>query len=255
MMRLAPLAVLTFLAPVPVAAAEANSAQVAISAADFGSKNAVSKFEHRVRSAIEEVCGSYAAVEPSQVPAMDACWDAARAQVNRQLADRNYPAPRPSKPANAAPSNERTADVQASDSSPHGDVLPRYAQWERRLRARVNERLVYPFEVQGPSGDVLVGFAIGADGAPTHILVHRSSGNPALDEAALRLVSELGRIGPVPSAGSDVDEVILKLSYGDPSRAPAASIEVARADRGEQLANECRKLTLVLDEARFARCP
>ena len=80
------------------------------------------------------------------------------------------------------------------------DVLSRYARWEQRLRTRVDDQLAYPLGVGSSSGDVLVRFGIGRDGKPSNARLERSSGYPFFDQAALGLVSRLGRLGPVPSA-------------------------------------------------------
>ena len=125
------------------------------------------------------------------------------------------------------------------------DLASRYTHWEMRLRERVNDLLVYPMGATTRSGDVLVAFRIGQDGKPANVALAKPSGEALFDQAALRLVSHLGRIGQVPSAYGRVDRVVLKLSYGDPSLTAAASIRLAKRDAEERLANEQRNRALV----------
>jgi TonB family protein len=124
-------------------------------------------------------------------------------------------------------------------------VTARYARWENQLRSRVSELLYYPMAAGGAAGDVFVAFRIGDDGKPANIVVQSSSGRPVFDRAAVELVSRLGQLGPVPTSDGKVPEVVLKLSYGDPSATVAQSLQLARADNEERLANERRAKALI----------
>ena len=74
------------LAAVPAAAAEPGSATVSLSAADFASPLARQNLGHRIRDAIESVCGSYSSAEVRDWGEIDGCWRSARAQVDSKLA-------------------------------------------------------------------------------------------------------------------------------------------------------------------------
>lgn len=125
------------------------------------------------------------------------------------------------------------------------DTLSRFAQWNQQLRQRVDDLIVYPLGADPhSSGDVLVSFRIGRDGKPGDIAILKSSGHAIFDEAAARLVSGLGRIGPVPS-DRPIDEIVLKLSYGDPSPTVAESKRLARLDAQERLANDERNRSAI----------
>jgi TonB family protein len=127
-----------------------------------------------------------------------------------------------------------------------GDLLSRYAHWEERLRQRVNSLLVYPEGMQsGEGGDVLVSFMLGADGRPHRITIQQSSGEPIFDRAAVRLVSDLGKIGQVPSDAPAIDKVTLKLSYGEPCERIRDCGRLAEADARERLANEAHNRSIV----------
>lgn len=131
------------------------------------------------------------------------------------------------------------------------DVSDRYDHWEQTLRHRVNALHVYPHGAgEGAIGDVLVGFRIGDDGKPADITIRRSSGEAAFDAAAVQLVSSLGRLGPVPSEGR-VQEINLKLSYGDPVRSSEGR-KLAQADNEERAANERRNRLIVSRAQRMA---
>lgn len=139
------------------------------------------------------------------------------------------------------------APVAAKD-----DGSTRYDQWEERLRNRVTALHVYPEGAEiGAMGDVTIGFRIGPDGAPQDIVIRRSSGHALFDSAAVRLVSRLGRLGPVPSANGAIERVVLKLSYGKP-QSFAERRRLAKMDAEERAANERRNRLMVSTATRLA---
>jgi UrcA family protein len=74
-------------AAIPAAAlANPRSATVTVTAADMSTPAARARLDRRIGAAIEQACGSYAAIESGQVPEMDSCWAAAKAEVSRRLA-------------------------------------------------------------------------------------------------------------------------------------------------------------------------
>lgn len=78
---------LLFATSIPaVASAEPRTATVTVTASDMATAAARAKLDRRIGSAIEEVCGSYAAIESSQVPEMDECWRSAKATVAQRIA-------------------------------------------------------------------------------------------------------------------------------------------------------------------------
>lgn len=142
--------------------------------------------------------------------------------------------------------------VQPSVIHAQADSVSRYSQWEHRLRDRVNAELAYPVGASGASGDVFVAFRVGSDGKPADVAMQRSSGNAILDRAAIYLVSHLGRVGAIPSASRNMNQVILKLSYGDGAKTAPEAIQVEKNDRKEQLANERRDRALIATATRIA---
>jgi len=68
------------------AAAQPATATIIFSAADFASPQARANLHHRIRNAIESVCGSYSASEVREWSDVDSCWKSARAEATRKLA-------------------------------------------------------------------------------------------------------------------------------------------------------------------------
>lgn len=78
--------ILAAVAAVPAGAAEPGSATLTVSPADFASAQAKTRLEHRVRDAVESVCGSYSTAEVRDWAEIDSCWTSARAQISREIA-------------------------------------------------------------------------------------------------------------------------------------------------------------------------
>jgi UrcA family protein len=77
-------------AETPINIDEPRSAVVQLGDLNLASPQGRSALNHRVASAIEEVCGSYSNVtEPSEIDRIDACRMAARQSADRQLAERS----------------------------------------------------------------------------------------------------------------------------------------------------------------------
>jgi TonB family protein len=130
-----------------------------------------------------------------------------------------------------------------------GDSPDRYDRWERQLRTRVNALHVYPEgAAKGAMGDVLVSFRIGDDGKPADIVIRQTSGQAIFDNAAVRLVAGLGKLGPVPASRGAIDRVTLKLSYGEPATLAEAK-RMAKATAEERVANE-RRNRLIVSQAK-----
>lgn len=70
--------------PTAAAAEPPETVVVTISKADLALSD--TRFRRKIASAVEDVCGSYAAVEPYQWPEIDDCRQSAWAGVRQQLA-------------------------------------------------------------------------------------------------------------------------------------------------------------------------
>ena len=71
---------------VPAQAAQPDSATLTVSSADFASAQARTRLDHRIRDAVESVCGSYSTAEVRDWTQIDACWKSARAQISSEIA-------------------------------------------------------------------------------------------------------------------------------------------------------------------------
>lgn len=79
-----------------------------------------------------------------------------------------------------------------------GQIQSLTAQWGAKLRRKVERRKRYPSAARGASGTVLVRLTVGRDGSLRGVALARSSGNAALDQAAVRAVQSAGRFPAAP---------------------------------------------------------
>jgi protein TonB len=72
------------------------------------------------------------------------------------------------------------------------------ANWGAKIRARIEKRKRYPLAADGASGTVTVRLTITRSGALADLSIAASSGNAALDEAAIKAVRAAGRFPAAP---------------------------------------------------------
>lgn len=72
------------------------------------------------------------------------------------------------------------------------------AGWGAAIRSRIERRKSYPRAAQGAAGTVTVHLTVSRAGALSGVSVARSSGNAALDEAAIKAVRAAGRFPAAP---------------------------------------------------------
>ena len=129
------------------------------------------------------------------------------------------PAPRPKPPAVAKPPSAARAAQKAAGSgggTAAGDrgaaqvaTLSRArlddlrAGWGAAIRARVERRKSYPADARGASGAVTVRLTVSGGGALVGVALAASSGNAALDQAALRAVQAAA---PFPAAPAELPQ-------------------------------------------------
>jgi protein TonB len=68
------------------------------------------------------------------------------------------------------------------------------------VQAKVTRAAKYPSKARGDAGEALVSFTVGASGTVTKVALARSSGNDALDNAALAAVDRAAPFPPIPEA-------------------------------------------------------
>ncbi|MBN2631673.1 MAG: energy transducer TonB [Rhodobacteraceae bacterium] len=92
----------------------------------------------------------------------------------------------------------------AKASGPTAASLRRMkADWGAAIRARIERRKSYPAAAKGASGKVSLRLSISRAGQLTGASVAASSGNAALDQAALRAVRSAGRFPAAPKGLTD----------------------------------------------------
>ncbi len=118
--------------------------------------------------------------------------------------------PRPAQPAPSDSSAEQRATgsgggAVAGDSGQaqapslsQGRINDLTANWGASIRSRIERRKRYPLAADGASGTVTVRLTITRSGALTDLSIAASSGNAALDEAALKAVRAAGRFPAAP---------------------------------------------------------
>ncbi|MBS3848807.1 TonB family protein [Devosia sp. BSSL-BM10] len=72
------------------------------------------------------------------------------------------------------------------------------APWERQVRRALANAQRYPRSAKGATGDVMVRFNVSASGALSSLRITASSGNAALDQAALDAVTRAAPFPPLP---------------------------------------------------------
>lgn len=79
-----------------------------------------------------------------------------------------------------------------------GQIQSLTARWGAQVRRQIERRKRYPSAARGASGTVTVRLTVGRNGSLQGVGLARSSGNAALDQAALRAVQSAGRFAAAP---------------------------------------------------------
>lgn len=119
-----------------------------------------------------------------------------RARPERARPVQTAEAPAPARPA----AESASAQPQSAAQSRAGAQDAR-AQWGAAIRKKVERRKAYPKAARGARGEVVVKMTVSRSGVLEAVAVARSSGNAALDEAAL---SAVRRTGGFPAAPDQV---------------------------------------------------
>lgn len=114
----------------------------------------------------------------------------------------------PARPAQTAAGSDRgtaagegTTGASATLSQAKADDLR--ARWGAEIRARIERRKAYPAAAGRASGRVTVRLSVSPAGKLLDVAVASSSGNAALDAAALRAVTAAGRFPKAPRGLAD----------------------------------------------------
>jgi protein TonB len=117
------------------------------------------------------------------------------------------PAPAPEAPPAQAAAGGAAAQGNGSQAEGTGTDAPSSARldeaksgWGAKIRARIERRKDYPAAADGASGKVTLALVVGRDGRLVGVDIAASSGNAALDHAALKAVERAGRFPAAPRA-------------------------------------------------------
>ena len=97
----------------------------------------------------------------------------------------------------AAQAGTSGADAQATVSA--GTAKSQLSKWGASIRSRIERRKSYPTAAGRASGSVGLALRVGRDGTLQSASINRSSGNAALDAAALAAVRKAGKFPAAPT--------------------------------------------------------
>lgn len=111
----------------------------------------------------------------------------------------------PSKQANLGNGGKAEADSAAKKSGggagkKNDGGSAAASKYPGLVQAKVTRAAKYPSKARGNAGEALVSFTVGASGTVTKVALARSSGNDALDSAALAAVDRAAPFPPIPEA-------------------------------------------------------
>jgi protein TonB len=121
----------------------------------------------------------------------------------RPLVERKAPTDRPGAPLRTAPGSPRAERSVTADSGPSPAAR---ASAERTYLADLRRAIAghqrFPEEARRrhATGVATVAFVVQANGQIDQVRIGQSSGDPALDQAAIQTLSRLGRFRPIPSS-------------------------------------------------------
>lgn len=95
------------------------------------------------------------------------------------------------------------AEQKAATASSKGQVKSMISQWGRQIRKRVERRKTYPRAAGRVEASVSLRLTVTRGGALAAVSVARSSGNAALDTAAVQAVSRAGSVPAAPKGLTD----------------------------------------------------
>ena len=141
----------------------------------------------------------------------------------------------------------------ASSHPASENVQLAFDRWEQRLRSKVAELHEVPASAARDAAcDVMISFSIDRDGRPANAGIKESNCKRFYERSSLRLVRNLGGIGPVPSANDTDHKVLLKLSYGVADTAEADR-RLSEQLEAERQASAGRNLRIIFKPIHTAR--
>jgi protein TonB len=156
--------------------------------------------------------------EPAAKPAPKPAKPAKPAQPAATAPDPAKP-PKPAKPAKVAAAAAKpgaaatgTGTGNAAKAAPSDKALVK--TWGAAIRARVEARKAYPPAAKGATGTTTLSLTVSTAGRLLSVSVAKSSGNRALDAAAIKAAKSAGRFPAAPKGiGSGTHRFTLPLTF------------------------------------------
>jgi protein TonB len=105
-----------------------------------------------------------------------------------------------------------TGGRAAAATLSEGQTEAAMASWGASIRAKVERRKAYPEAAKGAAGKVTLRLAVAANGQLQSVSVAKSSGNAALDQAAVKAVKAAGKFAKAPK-GLGASAFTLPISF------------------------------------------
>lgn len=106
------------------------------------------------------------------------------------------------------------AEQKAATAASKGQVKSLISRWGAQIRKKVERRKAYPKAARGAEGSLTVRLSITRGGGLAGVSVTRSSGNAALDQAAVQAVSRAGSFPAAPEGLTDAQySFTLQVSF------------------------------------------
>ncbi len=149
-----------------------------------------------------------AKVEPTKEPPREQPEEkpAEKPKQAKKPAEKQPEKKKPSQQASLGNGGNAEADSAASKKSAGGAGKKNdggsaaASKYPGMVQAKVTRAAKYPSKARGDNGEALVSFTVGASGTVTKVALARSSGNDALDTAALAAVDRAAPFPPIPEA-------------------------------------------------------
>lgn len=111
-------------------------------------------------------------------------------------------------------SEQPVAAQKAATAATKGQVKSLISRWGATIRKKVERRKTYPSAASGAEGKVTLRLTVTRGGALAGVSVARSSGNAALDKAAVQAVSRAGSFAAAPDGLTDASySFTLQISF------------------------------------------
>lgn len=152
-------------------------------------------------------------------------------------------------PALSQPANDNLMVITAASR-------PTITQWSQKIERDLSRHLVSPRSFTPwniAEGTVLVRFVCGVDGKPASVALYRGSGSRQVDQAALRAVSHMATMHPMPARVSHDATFQANIIFAVDQASLERQQTTLRRDEALRMARESDRgrAIVVLDSSRW----